>query len=113
MAVHRISDRAELALKQIIELEGGKPSDVISNLLIDYAAGKEFPVRRTSAVYCVHMSPIHDRAGAEEVARGRMASLRPSPGRPGKWDVYLLAARKPHHASTAWIGLPDDEKVGW
>ena len=42
MAVHRISDRAERLLAEIISLEGGKPSEVLSRLVIDFHAGLSF-----------------------------------------------------------------------
>lgn len=41
-AVHRIWPSAQKALEEIVKREGGKPSDVISQLLIDYLAGLDF-----------------------------------------------------------------------
>lgn len=42
MAVHRITDRAERLLADIINREGGKPSEVLSQLVVDYHAGLSF-----------------------------------------------------------------------
>jgi len=42
MAVHRISDRAELLLQQLAAAERKKPAQLLSDLIIDYAAGLTF-----------------------------------------------------------------------
>ncbi len=42
MAVHRISDRAELLLQRLAAAEQKKPAQFLSELVIDYAAGLTF-----------------------------------------------------------------------
>jgi hypothetical protein len=42
MAVHRISDRAELLLQRLAAAEAKKPAQLLSELIIDYAAGLTF-----------------------------------------------------------------------
>ena len=42
MAVHRISDRAELLLQRLAAAEAKKPAQFLSELIIDYAAGLTF-----------------------------------------------------------------------
>jgi len=42
MGVHRITDRAELALRNIAEREGRKPADVLSRLIVEYELGLSF-----------------------------------------------------------------------
>jgi len=42
MAVHRISDRAELLLQRMAAAEAKKPAQFLSELIIDYAAGLTF-----------------------------------------------------------------------
>ena len=42
MAVHRISDRAELLLQRLAATEQKKPAQFLSELIIDYAAGLTF-----------------------------------------------------------------------
>lgn len=42
MAVHRITDAAEVALQEIARREGKKPSAVLSDLAVDYLAGLDF-----------------------------------------------------------------------
>jgi len=42
MAVHRISDRAELLLQRMAAAEQKKPAQFLSDLIIDYAAGLTF-----------------------------------------------------------------------
>jgi hypothetical protein len=42
MAVHRISDRAELLLQRLAAAEAKKPAQLLSELIIDYAAGLAF-----------------------------------------------------------------------
>ena len=42
MAVHRISDKAETALRRIAKDEGRKPAEVLSQLIIDYEEGLKF-----------------------------------------------------------------------
>jgi hypothetical protein len=42
MAVHRISDRAELLLQRLAAAEQKKPAQLLSELIIDYAAGLTF-----------------------------------------------------------------------
>lgn len=44
MAVHRISDRAELLLQRLAAAEQKKPAQFLSELVIDYAAGLSFEV---------------------------------------------------------------------
>lgn len=42
MAVHRISDRAELLLQRMAASERKKPARFLNDLIIDYAAGLTF-----------------------------------------------------------------------
>ena len=42
MAVHRISDRAEFLLQRLAAAERKKPAQLLSELIIDYAAGLTF-----------------------------------------------------------------------
>jgi hypothetical protein len=42
MAVHRISDRAELLLQRMAAAEQKKPAQFLSELIVDYAAGLTF-----------------------------------------------------------------------
>jgi hypothetical protein len=42
MAVHRISDRAEMLLQRLAAAEAKKPAQFLSELIIDYAAGLTF-----------------------------------------------------------------------
>ncbi len=42
MAVHRISDRAELLLQRMAAAERKKPSQFLHDLIVDYAAGLSF-----------------------------------------------------------------------
>ena len=42
MAVHRISDRAELLLQRMAAAEQKKPAQFLSELVVDYAAGLTF-----------------------------------------------------------------------
>jgi hypothetical protein len=42
MSVHRITDAAEAALQHVARREGKKPSEVLSELIIDYLKGLEF-----------------------------------------------------------------------
>lgn len=42
MAVHRIDDNAEKLLQQLAKEEGKKPAQWLSDLIRDYAKGKEF-----------------------------------------------------------------------
>lgn len=42
MAIHRISDRAELLLQRMAAAEAKKPGQFLSDLIIDYAAGLTF-----------------------------------------------------------------------
>ena len=42
MAVHRISDRAELLLQRMAAAEQKKPAQFLSELIVDYAAGLSF-----------------------------------------------------------------------
>jgi hypothetical protein len=42
MAVHRISDRAELLLQRMAAAERKKPGQFLSDLIVDYAAALTF-----------------------------------------------------------------------
>jgi hypothetical protein len=42
MAVHRISDRAELLLQRLAAAVRKKPGQLLSELVVDYAAGLTF-----------------------------------------------------------------------
>ncbi len=42
MAVHRISDRAELLLQRMAAAEAKKPGQFLHDLIVDYAAGLTF-----------------------------------------------------------------------
>ena len=42
MAVHRITDRAELLLQRMAAAERKKPSQFLHDLIVDYAAGLSF-----------------------------------------------------------------------
>jgi len=42
MAVHRISDRAELLLQRMAAAERKKPGQFLHDLIVDYAAGLTF-----------------------------------------------------------------------
>jgi hypothetical protein len=42
MAIHRISDRAELLLQRMAAAERKKPGQFLSDLIVDYAAGLAF-----------------------------------------------------------------------
>ena len=42
MAVHRISDRAELLLQRMAAAERKKPAQFLHDLIVDYAAGLTF-----------------------------------------------------------------------
>lgn len=42
MAVHRISDRAEKALQDLVKTTGKKPSEILSELVVAYVQGLTF-----------------------------------------------------------------------